>query len=148
VQNDIWRAVCGVGAADMRRLCFAIATYLLCMGMGGGAGTRPVARLGGCGLCVGGLSHTSSVREATGATSRCVGGGCGRLPPLSPCFLISIYVMSARMCSGSNLMRWVWWDGVLTWWWGSFSVCFVCEMGLGVLCAESVQQICAVYVFR
>ena len=60
VQNDIWRAVCGFGAADMRRLCFPIATYSVCMGMGGGAGTRPVARLGGCGPSVGGLSHTQA----------------------------------------------------------------------------------------
>jgi hypothetical protein len=52
VQNVTWCAVCGVGAADMHRLCFPIATCLMCMGMGGGAGTPPVARLGGCGLCV------------------------------------------------------------------------------------------------
>ena len=70
------------------------------------------------------------------------------LPALSPCFLISICVMSVRMCSGGNLIRWVLWGGVLTWWWGSFSVCFVCKTGLGVLCAELVWQICAVYVFR
>ena len=147
-RNGTWCAVCRVGAADMRRLCFPIAAYSMCMNMCDGAGTSPVARLGGCGLCVEGLPHTSSVRQVTETTSRCLGGGCGRLPPLNPCFLISIYVMSARMCSGSNLMRWVWWDGVLTWWWGSFSVCFVCEMGLGVLCADLVPQICAVYVFQ
>ena len=58
MQNGTWCAVCGVGAADMHRLCFLIATCLMCMGMGGGAGTMPVARLGGCRLCVGGaLSH-------------------------------------------------------------------------------------------
>ena len=52
VQNGTWCAVCEVGAADMHRLCFPIAMYSTCMGMGGGAGTPPVARLGGCGLCV------------------------------------------------------------------------------------------------
>ena len=52
VQNETWRAVCGVGAADMHRLCFPIATYSMYMGMGGGAGGTPVARLGGCGLCM------------------------------------------------------------------------------------------------
>ena len=58
VQNGTWCAVCGVGVADMRRICFPIAICLMCMGMGGGAGTSPVARLGGCGLCGGGaLSH-------------------------------------------------------------------------------------------
>jgi hypothetical protein len=106
-----------------------------------------VACLGGCGLCVLGLPRTSSVREATGTTSWCVGGGCGRLPALSPCFLVYIYVVSVRMCSGGNLMRWVLWGGVLMWWWGSFSVCFVCKTGLGALCAELVPQICTVYVF-
>ena len=147
VQNDIWRAVCGVGAADMRRLCFAIATYLMCMGMGGGAGTRPVARLGGCGLCEWGLTHASSLREVTGATSRCVGGGCVCLPALSPCFPAAICLMYARMRSGGNLMRLVLWGGVLMWCWGSFSMCFVCKTGLGALCAELVLQICTVYVF-
>ena len=48
VQNGTWRAVCGVGAADMHRLCFPIAMYSMYMDMGGGAGTPPVARLGGC----------------------------------------------------------------------------------------------------
>ena len=48
VQNGTWCAVCGVGVADMRRLRFLIATYSMCMGMGGGASTPPVARLGGC----------------------------------------------------------------------------------------------------
>ncbi len=48
VRNGTWRAVCGVGAADMHRLCFLIATYSMCMGMGGGAGMMPVACLGGC----------------------------------------------------------------------------------------------------
>ena len=76
VQNGIWRAVCGVGVVDMHRLCFPIATYSMCMVMGGGAGGTPVARLGGCGLCVGRLPHVRCVREATGHTSRCVGGGC------------------------------------------------------------------------
>ena len=77
VQNVTWCAVCGVGAADMHRLCFLIATCLMCMGMGGGAGTPPVARLGGCGLCVGGLSHASAVREVTGTTCRYAEGGDG-----------------------------------------------------------------------
>ena len=103
VQNGTWRAVCGVGAADMRCLCFPIATYSMCMGMGDGAGTSPVARLGGCGLCVEGLPHTSSVREVTETTSRCVGGGCVCLPALSPCFPTSTCVMSVCMCSGDNL---------------------------------------------
>jgi hypothetical protein len=58
-------------------------------------------------VCLCGLPHTSSVREATGTTSWCVGGGCGRLPAVSPCFLTYICVMSARMCSGGNLMDWV-----------------------------------------
>jgi hypothetical protein len=52
VQNGTWCAVCGVGAADMHRLCFLIAAYSIYMGMGGGAAATPVARLGGCGLCV------------------------------------------------------------------------------------------------
>ena len=147
VQNGTWCAVCGVGAPDMHRLCFLIATCLMCMGMGCGAGTMPVARLGGCRLCVGGLPHTSSVREVVGTTSRCVGGGYGQLPVLSPCFLTSTCVMSTRMCSGGNLMRWMWCGGLLTWWWGSFSMCFVCKTGLGALCVELVQQICTVYVF-
>ncbi len=77
VQNGTWCAVCEVGAADMHRLCFLIATYSMCMGMGGGAGTSPVARLGGCGLCVGGLSHASVVREVTGTTCRYAEGGDG-----------------------------------------------------------------------
>ena len=47
-QNGIWCAVCGVGAADMHRLCFPIVMYSMCMEMGGGAGGTPVARLGGC----------------------------------------------------------------------------------------------------
>jgi hypothetical protein len=116
VQNGTWCAVCGVGALDMHRLCFPIATYSMCMGMGGGAGKPPVARLGGCGLCVEGQPHTSSVREATGTTSSCVGGGCGRLPAFIPCFLMSTYVMSMCMCSGSNLMGRMRWVGVLPWW--------------------------------
>ncbi len=58
VHNGTWRAVCGVGAADMHRLCFPIAMYSMCMGMGGGAGGTPVARLGGCGLCAWGLPNT------------------------------------------------------------------------------------------
>jgi hypothetical protein len=70
------------------------------------------------------------------------------LPALSPCFLISVCVMSVCMCSGGNLMRLVRWGGVLTWRWGSFSLRFVCKTGLGVLCAELVWQIYAVYVFR
>ena len=104
VRNGTWRAVCGVGAADVHHLCFPIAIYLMCMSMGDGAGTSPVARLGGCGLCVEGLPHTSSVREVTETTSRCVGGGCVCLPALSPCFLVFIYVVSVRMCSGGNFM--------------------------------------------
>jgi hypothetical protein len=76
-QNRIWCAVCGVGAPDMRRLWFPIATYSMCMGMGGGAAATPVARWGWCGLCVGGLSLTGCVREVTGHTSRCVEGCCG-----------------------------------------------------------------------
>ncbi len=56
VQNGTWCAVCGVGAADMHRLCFLIATCLMCMGMGGGACMQSVARLGGCRLWVGGAS--------------------------------------------------------------------------------------------
>ena len=103
VQNGTWCAVCGVGAADVHHLCFLIATYLMCMNMGDGAGTSPVARLGGCGLCVEGLPHTSSVREVTETTSRCVGGGCVCLPALSPCFPTSTCVMSVCMCSGGNL---------------------------------------------
>jgi len=126
VQNGTWRAVCGVGAADMHRLCFLIATYSMCMDMGGGAGTMSVAGLGGCGLCVCELPYTSSAREAKGTTTPCVGGGYGRLPAFSPCFLTSTYVMSMCMCSGSNLMGRMRWVGVLTWWWGSFSVVFVC----------------------
>ena len=147
VQNGIWCVVCGVGAAYMCRLCFPIAIYSICMGMGDGIAATPVAGLGWCGLCVLGLPRTSSVREATGTTSWCVGGGCGRLPALSPCFLVFIYVVSVRMCSGGNLMRWVLWGGVLMWCWGSFSMCFVCKTGLGALCAELVLQICTVYVF-
>ena len=148
VQNGTWCVVCGVGAADMHRLCFPIATYSMCMSMGGGAAVTLVTRWGWCGLCVGGLSHTSTVREATGHTSRCVGGGCACLPALSPCFLTLICVVSARMCSGGNLMWWMWCGGVLKWWWGSFSLGFVCKTGLGALCAELVPQICTVYVFR
>ena len=147
VQNGALCAVCGVGAADMHHLCFLIATYSMCMNMGDGAGMPPVARLAGCGLCVWGLSHASSAREATETTSRCVGGGCVCLPAFSPCFLVFIYVVSVRMCSGGNLMRWVLWGGVLMWCWGSFSMCFVCKTGLGALCVELVQQICTVYVF-
>ena len=48
VQNGTWRAVCGVGAGYMHRLCFPIAMYSMYMDMGGGAGTPPAARLGGC----------------------------------------------------------------------------------------------------
>ena len=51
VQNGTWCAVCEVGAADMHRLCFPIAMYSTCMGMGGGAGKPVVAGLEGCGLC-------------------------------------------------------------------------------------------------
>ncbi len=148
VQNGTWCAVCGVGAADMHRLCFLIATCLMCMGIGGGAGTPPVARLGGCGLCVGGLSHASSMREVTETTSRGDGGGCVCLPVPSPCFPTSICLMYARMCSGGNLIRWVLWGGVLMWSWGSFSVCFVSKMGLGALCVELVPQICTIHVFQ
>jgi hypothetical protein len=148
VQNGTWCAVCGVGAADMHRLCFLIAAYSIYMGMGGGAAATPVARLGGCGRCVGGLSHASAVREVTGHTSRCVGGGCECLPALNPCFPAAICVVSMRMCSGGNLMRWVWCGGLLTWWWGSFSMCFVCKTGLGALCVELVPQICTIHVFQ
>jgi hypothetical protein len=104
MQYGTWRAVCGVGAADMHRPCFPIAMYSMYMYMGGGVGTTPVARLGGCGLSVWGLSHTGSVREVTGTTCRCVGGGCMCLPALSPWFPTSICVMSMCMCSGNNLM--------------------------------------------
>jgi hypothetical protein len=52
------------------------------------------------------------------------------------------------MRSAGNLMWWAWRGGVLTWWWGSFSLGFVCKTGLGALCAELVPQICTVYVFR
>jgi hypothetical protein len=151
VQNWTWCAVRGVGAADMHRLCFLIATYSMCMCMGGGAAVTPVTRWGWCGLSVWGLSHTgceACEREVTGHTSRCVGGRCVCLPALSPCFLTSICLMYARMCSGGNLTGWVWRGGVLTWWWGSFSICFVCKAGLCVLCAELVPQVCTVYVFQ
>ena len=74
VQNGTWRAVWGVGTADMVRLCFPIAMYSMYMGMGDGAGGTPVARLGWCRLCAWGLPHVRCVREATGRTSRCVGG--------------------------------------------------------------------------
>ncbi len=117
------------------------------MGMGGGAGTMPVARLVWCRLCVGELSHASSMTEVTETTSQGVGGGCVCLPALSPCFPAAICLMYVHMRSGGNLMRWVLLGGVLMWWWGSFSVCFVCKTGLGALCAELVLQICTVYVF-
>jgi hypothetical protein len=45
VQNWTWCAVCRVRDDNMHRLCLPIATYSMCMGMGGGAGTMPVARL-------------------------------------------------------------------------------------------------------
>ena len=48
VHNGTWCAVCGVGTVHLCRLRFPIAMYSMCMGMGGGAGTPPVARLGGC----------------------------------------------------------------------------------------------------
>jgi hypothetical protein len=147
VQHGTWRAVCGFGAADMHRLCFPIATYLMCMDMGSGAGTPPVVRLGGSGLRVCELPHTSSMWEAKGTRSRCVGGECACLPWLSPCFLKLLCVVSARMCSGGNLMWWVWRGGVFTWWWGSFSLGFVCKTGLDALCAELVPQMCNIYVF-
>ena len=70
------------------------------------------------------------------------------LPALSPFFLISICLMYARMRSGGNLMRLVLWGGELMWWWGSFSLRFVCKTIFGVLCADLVQQICTVYVFQ
>ena len=54
------------------------------------------------------------------------------LPALSLFFLTNPCVVSARMCSSGNLMDWVWWGGVLTWCWGSFSLVFVC--GGGVRC--------------
>jgi hypothetical protein len=41
------RALCvvrGVGGVDMHRLCFSIAMYLVCMGIGGGAGMPLVVR--------------------------------------------------------------------------------------------------------
>jgi hypothetical protein len=148
VQNGIWRAVCGVGAVDMHRLCFRISTYSMCMVMGGGAAAMPVARWGWCGPSVRELSHASAVREVTGHTSRCVGGRTVLLPALSPCFPTSICVVSACMCSGGNLTRWVLWGGVLTWWWGSFFLRFVSKMGLGALCVELVPQICTVHVFQ
>ena len=148
VHKGTWRAVCGVGAADMHHLCFPIAMYSMYMEMGDGAGGTPVARLGGCGLCAWGLPNTSSVREVTGHPSLCVGGGCVCLPVLSPWFPTSICVVSSCMCSGGKLMWFVRWGRLLTWWWGLFSVCFVCTMGHGVLCAELVPCICAVYVFR
>ncbi len=147
VQNGTWCVVCGFGARAVLRLCFPIATYSMCMSMGGGAGMPPVARLAGCGLCVGGLSHASAVREVRGTTSRCGGGGGGLLPAFNLCFLTSICVVSARMCSSGNLTGWVWCGEVLTWWWGSFFTCFVCKTGLCVLCAELVPQICTIYVF-
>jgi hypothetical protein len=125
-QNGTWCAVCRVGATDMHHPCFPVATCLMCMDMGGGAGTMPVARLGGCGLSVCELPHRSSAREVGGTTSRCVGGGYGRLPAFSPYFLISICIVSMCMCSGGNLMRWMRWGEVLTWCWGSFSVAFLC----------------------
>ena len=148
VQHRTWRAVWGVGVVDMVRLCFPIATYSMYMGMGGGAGGTPVARLGGCGLCAWGLPHTSSVREVRGSTCRYVGVGCGCLPPFNLCFRISPCIMSSRMRSGGNLMWWAWRGGVLTWWWGSFSLGFVCKTGPGVLHAGLVQWICTVYVFQ
>jgi hypothetical protein len=147
VQNGSWCVVCGVGTAHAHCLCFPIATYSMCMEMGGVAGTTLVAGLGGCGLCVCELPHTSSVREVRGTTSRCGGGGGGLLPAFNLCFLTSICVVSARMCSGGNLIWWVWCGGVLMWWWGSFSMCFVCKTGLCVLCAELVPQMCNIYVF-
>ena len=52
VRNGTWCAVCGVGAADMHRLCFPIATYSIYMDMGGGDGRTPAACWGWCGLCV------------------------------------------------------------------------------------------------
>ena len=52
VQNGSWCAVCGVGAVHLCRLRFPIAMYSMYMYMGGGVGTTPVARLGGCGLSV------------------------------------------------------------------------------------------------
>ena len=148
VQNGTWCVVCGFSARAVLRLCFPIATYSIYMVLGGGDGRTPAACWGWCGLCVCELPHTSSVREVTGHPSRCVGGRCVCLPALSPCFLTSICLMYARMCEYGCGAGLVWWCGVLTWWWGSFSVCFVCKTGLGVLCVELVQQICTVYVFQ
>ena len=45
VQNWSWCAVRGVRDDDMHRLYLPIATYPMCMGMGGGAGDMLVARL-------------------------------------------------------------------------------------------------------
>jgi hypothetical protein len=115
VQNGSWCVVYRVGTTHAHPQCFPIATYSMCMGMGGGAGTTPVAGLGVCGLCVCELPHTSSVREVRGTTSRCVGGEGGLLPAFNLCFLTSICVVRAHMCSGGNLMRLVRWGGVLTW---------------------------------
>jgi hypothetical protein len=95
----------------------------------------------------GGCLTPNSVREARGTTSRCVGVGCVCLPAFSPCFLKLICIVSAHMCTGSNLMEWVWCGGVLTWWWRSFPLRFVCKTGLGGLCAVLVPQVCTVYVF-
>ncbi len=52
VQSRTFCAVCGVGVADMRRLCFPIVTSSIRMVNGDGAGMPPVARLVWCRLCV------------------------------------------------------------------------------------------------
>jgi hypothetical protein len=108
----------------------------------------PCSVLGMVWTVCGGLSHTGCVREVTGHPSRCVGGRCVRLPALSPCFPTAIYLKYARMCDYGCGTGLAWCGGVLTWLWGSFSVCFVRKTGFGALCAELVLQICAVYAFQ
>ena len=64
------------------------------------------------------------------------------------CWMYAIYIL-LKLCGTIYLPKRESTDGgVLTWWLGSFSLCFVCKTGHGVLCAELVLQICTVYVFR
>jgi hypothetical protein len=63
-------------------------------------------------------------------------------------FLVSICLMYARMRDYGCGAGLVWWCGVLTWWYGSFSLRFVCKTGLGVLCAGFVLGLCSVYVLQ
>ncbi len=73
-----------VWTLDAHRLCFHIATYSMCMGMGDGGKVTPAAGLGGCSLCVCGRGRSKMCEGQWRAHVRGVLEEMGAIHPYAP----------------------------------------------------------------